>query len=92
MSEKALNTNLNIPTKTLQDNFKLNDFQKDFTDLLALSLSATSKPIRIEFTNMSTMEVFYDDGRFVQYRFERTGTQITKILNLTDNREIIIKW
>lgn len=83
---------LNIPGKTLEDNFKLRDFQGDFSALLGLTLNALAKPSRIQFTNMSGMEVTYEDGRRVQYMFERVGKQITKIINLTENKEIVITW
>lgn len=83
---------LNIPAKTLEDNFKLKDFQNDFSGVLALALSAIAKPSRIEFTNMSGMKVRYEDGRVVDYRFERVGQQISKIINLTENKEMIISW
>ncbi|MGL5084265.1 MAG: hypothetical protein ACRC68_00860 [Clostridium sp.] len=83
---------LNIPGKTLEDNFKLKDFQSDFSDVLRLALNALAKPSRVEFTNMSGMRVRYEDGRTVDYRFERRGSQITKIINLTDNTELVITW
>lgn len=83
---------LNIPGKTLEDNFKLKDFQNDFSDVLRLALSALAKPSRIEFTNMSGMRIRYEDGRIVDYRFERVGQQISKIINLSDSKEIIVTW
>lgn len=83
---------LRIPTKSLEDNFKLNDFQKDFTDLMELALFSLAKPKRIDFTRMNGMDVMYDNGKIVSFGFERRGQQITKIINLTDNKETTINY
>lgn len=82
---------LNIPQKELSDNFKLADFQNDFNDLLDLILSATAQIKRIDFID-NDMDVLYDNGKLKQFRFEKNGVQITKVINLTDNKEININW
>lgn len=82
---------LNIPQKELSDNFKLADFQNDFNAILDLILSATAQIKRIDFID-NDMDVLYDNGKLKQFRFEKNGVQITKVINLTDNKEININW
>lgn len=84
---------LNIPSKSLEDNFKLSDFQGDFTELLKLVLKANAAPKKIDFTRMNELDVVLDSGDLIQYRFEKNESgQISKIINLTDNKETIIIW
>ncbi|WP_297520515.1 hypothetical protein [uncultured Clostridium sp.] len=87
-----MSNELNIPKAELTDKFKLAHFQEDFKAILALALTALSKPKNITFTRMNEMDVLLDNGRLIQYRFERNGQQITKIINLTENKETIIEW
>lgn len=82
---------LNIPKRNLEDNFKLADFQNDFIALLNLMLSYTAQIKRIDFID-NDMDVLYENGKLKQYRFEKNGVQITKVINLTDNKEININW
>lgn len=84
--------NLNIPSRSLEDNFKLSDFQGDFTELLNLVLSYNAKIVKLDFTQMNELSVLYDNNKKIDYRFERQGSQITKIINMTDNKETIINW
>lgn len=87
-----MSISLNIPNKTLDDNFKLLHFQEDFNELLNLTLGANAKPKKIDLKFNNEMNVYYEDGRIIQYRFEKLGTQITRIINLTDNKETVIEW
>lgn len=82
---------LSIPQKLLSDNFKLLDFQNDFKALLDLILSNTAQIKKIDFID-NDMDVLYDNGKLKQFRFEKNGVQITKVINLTDNKEININW
>lgn len=84
--------NLNIPSKTLDDNFKLFHFQEDFLTLLNMTLSTLAKPKRIDFKVNNEMTVVYDNGNIVQFRFEKLGKNITKIINLTESKETNIEW
>lgn len=81
---------LRVPQKTLEDNFKLDDFQKDFLELANLFLETTSQPKTINVLGGNKMEFIYENGKSRIYQFEKSGAQIRKVINLTDNKETII--
>lgn len=78
-----------IPSKTLNDKYKLSDFQNDFNKLFDLY----SKPVKIKFGNFNnTIEVTNESGRTEIYSIVRQAGQISKVINTTENITTKIEW
>lgn len=77
---------LRIPSKNLEDKFKLDDFQKDFLELLSLM----QQPKTINVYNGNEMEFNYSNGNSVRFKFFKTNNKISKVVNLTTGEEVNI--
>lgn len=83
---------LNIPSKTLEDNFKLADFQKDFSSLLEVMLGVIAKPKVMNITSNS-MTVTFENNVSKSFLIERNiQGKIAKITNTTDKKVLDINW
>lgn len=81
---------LRIPGKTLEDNFKLADFQGDFNDLQRLLLLSIAQPKEVNMIGREEMEFVYDDGERKLYRFIKANNVIVKVIDLVNNKETIV--
>lgn len=79
-----------IPSKSLNDKYKLKDFQDDFLKLFDLY----SKPVSIKFGAFNnTVEVTNESGRVELYKITRGATgQIIKIQNVSENITTDVDW
>lgn len=77
---------LRIPSKTLEDKFKLKDFQMDYSELLELLELSVAQPVQVNHPNFDEMEFVYSNGARKLYRFVKSNNLIVRVINLTDNK------